>query len=86
MVNYVLIYELQSWKITFNKLNKQSNLTNKYNPQEQVACVPFMSNRSNLTNKYNPQEPCFLPTLSTHGSNLTNKYNPQEHNVKRKRG
>ena len=33
-----------------------SNLTNKYNPQEQSAPSGKTEDGSNLTNKYNPQE------------------------------
>ena len=34
----------------------RSNLTNKYNPQEQFGNGDCAIEGSNLTNKYNPQE------------------------------
>ena len=55
-----------------------SNLTNKYNPQEQKIGISNGDQSSNLTNKYNPQELALLTFSIPLGSNLTNKYNPQE--------
>ena len=41
-----------------------SNLTNKYNPQEQAMAIVLSNHSSNLTNKYNPQEPdCSIDTI-----------------------
>ena len=55
-----------------------SNLTNKYNPQEQIPFDMPTKVSSNLTNKYNPQELLCACTVLGDCSNLTNKYNPQE--------
>ena len=55
-----------------------SNLTNKYNPQEQKVHGSDPYACSNLTNKYNPQEPTAPCSCYENRSNLTNKYNPQE--------
>ena len=55
-----------------------SNLTNKYNPQEQKIGISNGDQSSNLTNKYNPQELQADIVYNIIGSNLTNKYNPQE--------
>ena len=55
-----------------------SNLTNKYNPQEQHEAIASHEMCSNLTNKYNPQELDTYPVYLPLRSNLTNKYNPQE--------
>ena len=45
-----------------NKLG--SNLTNKYNPQEQYYAKLFKNWSSNLTNKYNPQEQLWMKCLA----------------------
>ena len=45
----------------------RSNLTNKYNPQEQSSTEKTMQWRSNLTNKYNPQEPTANRVSIDHG-------------------
>ena len=55
-----------------------SNLTNKYNPQEQSPVESWFTQCSNLTNKYNPQEHTLEIQPCKDRSNLTNKYNPQE--------